>query len=90
MWADARCSAALHVLARRKQTVVAAVLGICALVGIAPLALHSLTLTGTRAVSAATSASGDAPSALHLFGFGLRTGLLTVGGAYTALPLLET
>jgi len=30
-----------------------------------------------------------APSALALFGYGLRTGLLTFGGAYTAIPFLQ-
>jgi chromate transporter len=29
------------------------------------------------------------PSALELFGYGLRTGLLTFGGAYTAIPFLQ-
>ena len=31
---------------------------------------------------------GD-PSVLELFGYGLRTGLLTFGGAYTAIPILQ-
>lgn len=31
----------------------------------------------------------DAPSVLELFGYGLRTGLLTFGGAYTAIPFLQ-
>ncbi len=30
-----------------------------------------------------------APSLLELFGYGLRTGLLTFGGAYTAIPFLQ-
>jgi len=30
-----------------------------------------------------------APSVLELFGYGLRTGLLTFGGAYTAIPILQ-
>jgi chromate transporter len=30
-----------------------------------------------------------APSLLTLFGYGLRTGLLTFGGAYTAIPFLQ-
>jgi chromate transporter len=29
------------------------------------------------------------PSVLELFGYGLRTGLLTFGGAYTAIPFLQ-
>ena len=31
----------------------------------------------------------SAPSVLELFGYGLRTGLLTFGGAYTAIPFLQ-
>jgi chromate transporter len=33
-------------------------------------------------------ASGQ-PTSLELFGYGLRTGLLTFGGAYTAIPFLQ-
>jgi chromate transporter len=31
----------------------------------------------------------NVPSAMELFGYGLRTGLLTFGGAYTAIPFLQ-
>jgi chromate transporter len=34
-------------------------------------------------------AAAAAPSILDLFGYGLRTGLLTFGGAYTAIPFLQ-
>ena len=34
-------------------------------------------------------AAAAAPSIGQLFGYGLRTGLLTFGGAYTAIPLLQ-
>jgi chromate transporter len=33
--------------------------------------------------------AAGAPSNLELFGYGLRTGLLTFGGAYTAIPFLQ-
>lgn len=33
--------------------------------------------------------SAAAPTLLGLFGYGLRTGLLTFGGAYTAIPFLQ-
>lgn len=36
-----------------------------------------------------TSVAATAPSILELFGYGLRTGLLTFGGAYTAIPFLQ-
>lgn len=35
------------------------------------------------------SVSIEVPSTLQLFGYGLRTGLLTFGGAYTAIPFLQ-
>ncbi|WP_224248586.1 chromate efflux transporter [Hyalangium gracile] len=37
----------------------------------------------------ATPATGAAPDTLSLLGSGLRTGLLTFGGAYTAIPFLQ-
>ncbi|HUG33398.1 MAG TPA: chromate efflux transporter [Anaerolineales bacterium] len=37
----------------------------------------------------AATVSVGAPSILQLFGYGLRTGLLTFGGAYTAIPFLQ-
>lgn len=35
------------------------------------------------------AASAAAPSVLELLGYGLRAGLLTFGGAYTAIPILQ-
>lgn len=35
------------------------------------------------------AAAGPTPSTLHLLGSGLRAGLLTFGGAYTAIPFLQ-
>jgi chromate transporter len=37
----------------------------------------------------ATGLAASAPTLLDLFGYGLRTGLLTFGGAYTAIPFLQ-
>jgi chromate transporter len=39
--------------------------------------------------SAAAAPAGAPPSTLSLLGSGLRTGLLTFGGAYTAIPFLQ-
>jgi chromate transporter len=47
---------------------------------------HALLLALPLAAPAAALA---APSVLALFGYGLRTGLLTFGGAYTAIPFLQ-
>ncbi len=47
-----------------------------------------LLLSGGTAV-AAVSQAAQGPSLAALFGSGLRTGLLTFGGAYTAIPFLQ-
>ena len=39
--------------------------------------------------ASAPASSGAPPSTLSLLGSGLRTGLLTFGGAYTAIPFLQ-
>jgi chromate transporter len=51
-----------------------------------PAGAHALLLLLPVAAPAAVLA---APSILALFGYGLRTGLLTFGGAYTAIPFLQ-
>lgn len=53
-------------------------------VNAATLNLILLPVTG---ISLALAASQ--PTSLELFGYGLRTGLLTFGGAYTAIPFLQ-
>ncbi|HVG58179.1 MAG TPA: chromate efflux transporter [Hyalangium sp.] len=40
-------------------------------------------------LTAASAPTGAPPSTLEMFGSGLRTGLLTFGGAYTAIPFLQ-
>lgn len=40
-------------------------------------------------LTAAAAPSGAPPSTLEMLGSGLRTGLLTFGGAYTAIPFLQ-
>jgi chromate transporter len=51
-----------------------------------PAGAHALMLLLPVAAPAVVLA---APSMLALFGYGLRTGLLTFGGAYTAIPFLQ-
>ncbi|GAB4191557.1 MAG: chromate efflux transporter [Roseiflexaceae bacterium] len=51
--------------------------------GAAPAA-HALALLAVAPLAAAAT-----PGLLELFGYGLRAGLLTFGGAYTAIPLLQ-
>lgn len=51
-----------------------------------PSPIHAALLLLPLAVPAVVLAT---PSILALFGYGLRTGLLTFGGAYTAIPFLQ-
>jgi chromate transporter len=51
----------------------------------ASLNVFILPLAGFSVVAAAL----HTPTVLELFGYGLRTGLLTFGGAYTAIPFLQ-
>lgn len=50
--------------------------------------LGALTDGGTNGQANAT-ATGDRPSQPALFGLGLKAGLLTFGGAYTAIPIVR-
>jgi chromate transporter len=52
------------------------------------LAFHAPESAGPLTAPAATP-GGEPPSTLSLLGSGLRTGLLTFGGAYTAIPFLQ-
>jgi chromate transporter len=56
--------------------------------GAAPGSAHSLAFV-PLAASAAPAAATFAPSVLALFVTGLRSGLLTFGGAYTVIPFLR-
>jgi chromate transporter len=50
----------------------------------------TLTLTGgSGGATAASAAEVGPPSTIDLFGSGLRAGLLTFGGAYTAIPFVQ-
>lgn len=69
----------IYLLAARFSPLAAAGLGLVLLLG------------GQQLAAAAVMAAGPsaAPSLAALFGSGLRTGLLTFGGAYTAIPFLQ-
>ena len=47
-------------------------------------------VTGSGLAAAAASTAGSAPSTLALFWAGLKGGLLTFGGAYTAIPFIRS
>lgn len=84
---------ALYALARRGWTMAAAVLMVAAATGVAARAWRHGGLQGLDALSLALPAdAGAAPGTttlLLLFWAGLKAGLLTFGGAYTAIPFLQ-
>ena len=75
-----------YVLCRRGRPGLAAGLGVALLTAALALAINPASIPATTASNAPTSTS---PSLLALFGSGLRSGLLTFGGAYTVIPFLQ-
>lgn len=80
----------VYALAQRRHTRLAVGAGIAFLAGLTVIAFYP-TLLGIAAATASTtnSPSATAPSLLALFSSGLRSGLLTFGGAYTVIPFLR-
>lgn len=79
----------IYVLAKRSLTMVAGGLWLAGLIGVVVAGL-SLLNTGSITFTDASSVTATAsPSTLALFGSGLRSGLLTFGGAYTVIPYLQ-
>jgi chromate transporter len=78
----------IYVLVQREQVRAAGVIWVVGLVGIMVVGWSLLNTGAATANTAVTTVTGN-PSILSLFGSGLRTGLLTFGGAYTAIPFLQ-
>jgi chromate transporter len=81
-----------YVLGRRGRTAAAAGVVVFVVIGATVLLARDGLALVTGAEIAGRSAGADAsasPSLAALFGSGLRTGLLTFGGAYTAIPFLQ-
>jgi chromate transporter len=76
-----------YVLTRRRQPVPAAALAAALLVAAAVVTLR--TGDGSEAATGASEVVNGSPSQLALFWSGLRSGLLTFGGAYTVIPFLQ-
>jgi len=78
-----------YLLVKRQSYVAAVAVSGVFLVGVS-LAAWSVVSLDTASASISVDASPvGAPSALALFGSGLRSGLLTFGGAYTVIPFLQ-
>jgi chromate transporter len=79
----------IYVLVKRGLTTLAGGVWLAGLIGVAVIGLSLLASTNTSGISNPVVASGSVPSTLTLFGSGLRSGLLTFGGAYTVIPYLQ-
>jgi chromate transporter len=78
----------IYVLVKRGLPTVAGGLWLVGLIGVVVAGL-SLLSTSASLINAAPITATTAPSTLALFGSGLRSGLLTFGGAYTVIPYLQ-
>jgi chromate transporter len=78
----------IYVLVKRGLPTVAGGLWLVGLIGVVVAGL-SLLNTSASLINAAPITATTAPSTLALFGSGLRSGLLTFGGAYTVIPYLQ-
>jgi chromate transporter len=83
-------AAAAVVAARYERQAVPALALVAALAGVAVLATGAPGLgAGTAAEPGTAATGGAAPDVATLFGSGLKAGLLTFGGAYTAIPFVR-
>jgi chromate transporter len=76
----------IYVLVKRGWTTVAVGLWLAGLFGVVGI---SLLHTGSTALIDAAPTTTNPPSTIALFSSGLRSGLLTFGGAYTVIPYLQ-
>ncbi len=80
---------AIYLLHRRGQGALAVALGAVLLAAAAIFALNLFGVAPALAAPQAGAPARGAPSLPELLGSGLRAGLLTFGGAYTAIPILQ-
>ncbi|MCI0712795.1 MAG: chromate efflux transporter [Chloroflexi bacterium] len=79
----------IYILVKRKLITAAVILGILCLLGIVVLGTNTLTVADPASLNDAASTGSGSASESRLFGSGLRSGLLTFGGAYTVIPYLQ-
>ena len=78
-----------HVLIKRGYYIPALIVGIALLSGSAIYSMNLLNPGMVSKTAVQTVTSSEAPSLFTLFYSGLRSGLLTFGGAYTVIPYLQ-
>lgn len=88
-WIVLPAAAALYSLARARRPRLAAALLFCAAAGLAIWSLRNGAFPPTPEPGAAPDGPGLTAGWLALFGSGLKAGLLTFGGAYTAIPFVR-
>ena len=78
-----------YILLKRSYYIPALALGVLLIAGSAFYSMNVLNLSVVSKTVAQTVASSESPSLLSLLYSGLRSGLLTFGGAYTVIPYLQ-
>lgn len=82
-------SGVIYVLVKGDQKTIATLLIGAALISVIVAGLMTLSAGNAPALNPVSIASDTPTSTLSLFGSGLRSGLLTFGGAYTVIPYLQ-
>lgn len=80
---------AAYVLTKRGRYMVAVIIAALLLAGTVPSASWFADQGMTLVEPAQASTARETPSLISLFGSGMRSGLLTFGGAYTVIPFLQ-
>lgn len=78
-----------YILIKRQHHIPALVMCAVLLVGMIIFSLNLVDLGISPEILSPGTTSRASPSLLSLFGYGLRSGLLTFGGAYTVIPFLQ-
>lgn len=79
----------MYLLAKRRWSIAALAIGAVLLLGAAGAGSGIFERPAAEAPVSGAEMQVEPPSALTLFGTGLRSGLLTFGGAYTVIPFLQ-
>lgn len=79
----------IYVLVKRGLTTAAGGIWVIGLIGVVVAGLSLFNPNSATLIEAAPTTASAPPSTAALFGSGLRSGLLTFGGAYTVIPYLQ-
>jgi chromate transporter len=82
-------SGILYMLIKRNLMMFAGILAIVSVLGIVYMGIQTFNALQQAPIASITTVTQSEVSNLTLFGSGLRSGLLTFGGAYTVIPYLR-